>query len=104
MTETVVVVSELETETIEVGYAQPAGNALQLSGDLGGSTGAIHVLSTHLTSPLPITQGGTGAGSGSGALTALGGVPAAGGTMSRPLVLRGGPPPPGTSGERRVGE
>lgn len=74
--ETVVVVSETSTDTVEVGYAQPAGGGLTLGGDLAGISGAVHVVSTHLAHPLPIAQGGTGAASGSDALTALGAVPA----------------------------
>lgn len=46
---------------------------VQLTSDLGGSAGAPHVLATHLTSPLPINQGGTNAASGTAALTGLGG-------------------------------
>ena len=65
-------------QVIEVGYAQPAGSSVTLGGDLAGISGAVTVVSTHLASPLPITQGGTGAGSGSAALTALGGVSLAG--------------------------
>lgn len=47
------------------------------AGDLGGSTLAPHVTATHLSAPLPIAQGGTGAASGSAALAALGGIGAA---------------------------
>jgi hypothetical protein len=46
----------------------PAGasapGAIQLSGDLGGQATSPSIVSTHLASPLPIAQGGTGLASG----------------------------------------
>ena len=44
---------------------------LQLAGDLGGTAASPQVVSTHLSAALPIAQGGTGATSAGGALTAL---------------------------------
>lgn len=54
------------------GIAPPAG-------DLGGTTTAPTVVSTHLASPMPTTQGGTGQNAASSAalLTALGAAPVA---------------------------
>ena len=40
-----------------------AGGITPPAGDIGGSTGAPTVVSTHLASPLPIAQGGTGTAS-----------------------------------------
>jgi parallel beta-helix repeat protein len=48
---------------------------VQLTGDLGGTAASPQVTATHLSSALPIAQGGTGATSAAGALTALGGQP-----------------------------
>lgn len=43
--------------------APPAGGINPPAGDIGGTTSAPTVLSTHLTNPLPVSQGGTGAAS-----------------------------------------
>ena len=48
---------------------------LQLAGDLGGTAASPQVTATHLSSALPIAQGGTGGTSAAAALTALGGQP-----------------------------
>lgn len=48
------------------------GGGVQLGGDLGGTNQAPQVLSTHLSAPLPLTQGGTAASTASGARTSLG--------------------------------
>lgn len=48
------------------------GGGVSLAGDLGGTSSAPQVISTHLGTALPITQGGTGAGSAGSALTSLG--------------------------------
>ena len=65
---------EDETDVVEVGYA-PAMPVVSLTGgDLGGTAGVPTVVSTHLSSPLPLTQGGTGASTSAAALAALGGV------------------------------
>jgi Pectate lyase superfamily protein len=48
---------------------------LQLAGDLGGTAASPQVTATHLTSALPLAQGGTGGTSAAAALTALGGQP-----------------------------
>lgn len=47
-------------------------------GDLGGTNTAPTVTGTHLAAPLPVNQGGTGAGSTAAALTALTGAQTAG--------------------------
>jgi hypothetical protein len=52
------------------GTWQVAG--VQIAGDLGGSTGNPQVVSTHLSAPLPLAQGGTNAASASAARTQLG--------------------------------
>jgi hypothetical protein len=77
LTETVVIVGT-ETEVVEVGYAQPAGANIQITGDLGGTEEAVEVVSTHLTAPLPPDQGGTGLPGLSGLLAAIGGASATG--------------------------
>jgi hypothetical protein len=45
---------------------------VQLTNDLGGTAGAPTVVATHLSSALPLAQGGTAATSASGARTSLG--------------------------------
>lgn len=49
-----------------------ATGVIQLTGDLGGTATSPTVLSTHLTSALPIAQGGSGQITAGAALTALG--------------------------------
>lgn len=44
----------------------------QLAGDLGNTAANPQVISTHLSAPLPLAQGGTGAASASAARTSLG--------------------------------
>jgi hypothetical protein len=44
--------------------ATGGGGGVELAADLGNTDAAPHVVSTHLTSPLPAVQGGTGAGTG----------------------------------------
>lgn len=51
---------------------------LQLAGDLGGTSASPQVTGTHLASPLPLAQGGTGSATQQAALTALAGTQAAG--------------------------
>lgn len=46
--------------------------AVELFGDVTGMASDTTVVSTHLTSPLPVTQGGTGGNSAASARTALG--------------------------------
>jgi trimeric autotransporter adhesin len=48
------------------------GGGVQIGGDLGGTNSVPTVINAHLASPLPIAQGGTGAGSAPAARTALG--------------------------------
>lgn len=62
------------TQSAGVKWASPSA-AGAASGDLGGTYPAPTVNATHLSAPLPIVQGGTGAGTASAALTALGGTP-----------------------------
>jgi hypothetical protein len=52
------------------------GGGVQIGGDLGGTTASPQVTGTHLASPLPLTQGGTGqnAASGTALVSALGGL------------------------------
>ena len=45
----------------------PVGQVVQLGGDIGGTNTSPQVLSTHLSSPLPLTQGGTGQNAASAA-------------------------------------
>ena len=53
------------------------GGGVQIGGDLGGTDDSPEVISTHLGSPMPVVQGGTGAASAPAALTALGAASAA---------------------------
>jgi hypothetical protein len=46
---------------IPVGATSSVAGIIQLSGDLGNTSASPEVLSTHLSAPLPIAQGGTGA-------------------------------------------
>jgi hypothetical protein len=59
-----VVVNGVTEQIIEVGYTQvpgtSSGGGVDLAGDLGNTTSDPQVLSTHLTVPLPVGQGGTG--------------------------------------------
>lgn len=48
-----------------------AAGVLQLAGDLGGTASSPTVVSTHLTSALPLAQGGTGQATASAAYNAL---------------------------------
>ncbi|MFE2712227.1 beta strand repeat-containing protein [Streptomyces mirabilis] len=48
---------------------------VQLAGDLAGTAASPQVVGTHLASPLPVAQGGTGASTASAALAALSGTP-----------------------------
>jgi hypothetical protein len=59
------------------------GGGVQIGGDLGGTDASPQVTGTHLSSPLPLTQGGTGqnAASGPALVSALGGL-AAGNNLS----------------------
>jgi hypothetical protein len=50
-----------------------AAGAVQLAGDLGNTAAAPEVLSTHLSAPLPLAQGGTGQASQQAAMDALAG-------------------------------
>jgi hypothetical protein len=52
--------------------------AVALAGDLTGTAGAAQVTGTHLGSPLPLAQGGTGQSAQAAALTALAGTQTAG--------------------------
>jgi hypothetical protein len=49
-----------------------SASGVQLGADLGGTDEAPEVISTHLTAPLPLAQGGTAAATGPAALTSLG--------------------------------
>jgi len=58
-----------------MGISNPAPAAVPIGpagGDLGGSYPNPDVVATHLSAPLPLAQGGTGAGDAPGARTALG--------------------------------
>jgi hypothetical protein len=48
------------------------GNGVQIGGDIGGTDSVPLILSTHLSSPLPLLQGGTAATTAAGARTSLG--------------------------------
>ena len=54
-----------------------AVGVVELTNDFGGTATAPTVLSTHLSSPLPIAQGGTSASTAATAISNLGGVPVA---------------------------
>lgn len=62
------------TQTAGVKWA-PATAAGTASGDLSGTYPAPTVTQTHLSAPLPVAQGGTGAATAGAALTALGAMP-----------------------------
>ncbi|MGH9433462.1 MAG: hypothetical protein ACRD3T_18170 [Terriglobia bacterium] len=53
----------------------------QIAGDLGGTAASPQVVSTHLSSPLAITQGGTGQATASAAFNAIAPATAAGGLI-----------------------
>lgn len=59
------------------------------AGDLGGNASVPTVTATHLTSALPVAQGGTAATTAGAALTSLGAFPAAGGTVSGNTAVTG---------------
>jgi hypothetical protein len=60
---------------IPVAATSGAQGLVQLTGDFGGTAASPQVVSTHLSSALPIAQGGTSATSASAALAALSGTP-----------------------------
>lgn len=59
-------------------WQTPPGTGVQLGADLGGTTTAPAVVSTHLTAALPVAQGGTGQTTAPAAITALTGTQNAG--------------------------
>lgn len=66
-------------------WAVPSGGGGGINppaGDLGGTAASPTVISTHLTDPLPVNQGGTAATTATGALDSLGAFPQAGGTLN----------------------
>jgi hypothetical protein len=71
----------------QLGNASGGGGGVSLAADLGGTTSLPHVIATHLTAALPLAQGGTAATSAGAALTSLGALPLAGGTMSGPIAM-----------------
>jgi Coiled stalk of trimeric autotransporter adhesin len=71
----------------QLGNASGGGGGVSLAADLGGTSSLPHVIATHLTSALPVNQGGTAATSAGAALTSLGALPLAGGTMSGPIAM-----------------
>ncbi len=56
------------TPALPAAGASTAG-VVQLAGDLAGTSTSPQVVTTHLGSPLPVAQGGTGAGTAAAALT-----------------------------------
>jgi hypothetical protein len=60
------------------GSWQTGAGGVQVGGDIGGTNNSPTVISTHLSSPLPIAQGGTGQSTQAAALTALTGTQVAG--------------------------
>ena len=70
--------------------ASPAGSITGVtagSGLSGGGTSGTVTVS--LTQPVSVAAGGTGSTTAAGALTSLGAVPLAGGTMTGPLTVGG---------------
>jgi len=63
------------TKGITVADLLPGGGSsgITLAGDLGNTDLVPQVISTHLTAPLPVAQGGTGAATADDALASLGG-------------------------------
>jgi len=70
-------------------WQTPVGTGIQLGGDIGGTDTDPLVVSTHLTNPLPIAQGGTNATTATAALSSLGALPTAGGTMTGDVSMGG---------------
>jgi hypothetical protein len=69
--------------------ASGGGGITPPAGDLGGSTGTPTVVATHLSSALPVAQGGTAAATAAAALASLGAPAIAGdlgGTSAAPTV------------------
>lgn len=65
---------------------------IQLSGDLGGTATSPEVTSTHLSAPLPVAQGGTGAATAPAALTSLGAAPLASPSFTGTPTINGATP------------